>query len=557
MAKLPDNIQKLIDQKQKFIDDNRDKLEGSVIKMQEALFEKVLENIIPELETKDGQILNTPKNLRLIEKLDALYNNFNKTIQSDVVKSIGNTLGSLNNFNANFFSTILSDETKKKFKEVINKTNNLMAVRLGVSGDGEVKTGGFLDSFVTDRTLLTELKQSTIRNVTGQQSLTDFRNSLKKTIVGDDKVKGGFEKYYRTFAYDVYQEYDRAYGKQMADEFKLDYALYQGGLIKDSRDFCEEHNNKVYTREEVAKFKEWKLPKDTKESPGAGEVPNYIANFPNYDPAVHLGGFNCRHTITWIPYSYAVKLRPDLAKSEPIKTKQVDYKNELELLKKDYQKALEIGDVEKMTKIGTKLSDISKILQNQPIEKTAKQESKAKAKGLSIDEARAEMDKADFKQSEKEAVTTYTKGNYTQINTYLRGQRKTISEENEKVITELDSFIKKAPKVEDDSYRGMSFSEKSDFENFVNMKKGSIFTDKGFLSTSYDKNVAQTFTNIDPYRVIITIKGKNGVYIEHLSDMKKEKEIIFGKDSSFKVSKIKQVKKGTGFATVEMEFVEI
>jgi hypothetical protein len=313
MAKLPNKIQDIVDKKQAYIDDNRSRLESSVIKMQEELLRQFIEEIIPEIETKDGQILNTAKNLRLIEKLDNVYTKFNNTTQASVVKDLGQSFLGLSKFNNDYFSEIsLNDVTSKRFDKVMSGTNELMSARLGITKNGEVKTGGFLDSFVTDRTLLTELKQSIIQNVTGQQSLASYKEYLKTKIVGTPEVSGGFEKYYRTFAYDSYQQYDRAYGKTVADEFRMDYAIYQGGLIKDSRDFCKEHENKVFTRDEIADFDKWKLPKDSTESPGPGEVPSYIANFPNYSPEIDCGGFNCRHQLSWITKSMAERLRPEL-----------------------------------------------------------------------------------------------------------------------------------------------------------------------------------------------------------------------------------------------------
>lgn len=315
MDKIPKKVQDIVNKKQEYIDANRSKFESSVISMQEQLFQSFVENILPELDMKDGQILNTSKNLRLIESLDNLYNDFNSNIQSKVVTSLGEGLVGLNKLNTQYFNEItLNDTTKKKFDSIVKKTNELMSTRIGVTSSGEISTGGFLDSFVTDRTLLTDLKQSIIKNVTGQQSLSDFKESVKTTILGTDKVSGGFEKYYRQYAYDTYQQYDRAYGKNMADEFGMNYALYQGGLINDSRDFCRAHENKVFTRDEIQKFDKWRLPEGSKEAPGPGEVPSYIAKFPDYNPFVDCGGFSCRHSLTWVTNSYAERVRPELKK---------------------------------------------------------------------------------------------------------------------------------------------------------------------------------------------------------------------------------------------------
>lgn len=315
MAELPKDIQEIADKKQEYIDKNRDKLESNVIKMQEDLLNRLLEDILPELETKDGQILNTQKNMRLIEVLDSVYAQFNETTQTKTVKTLGETLTGLSKFNNKYFgSLVLNEVGKKRFDSVSKKTDELMKTTIGINKDGSVYKGGFLDSFITDNTLLTELKQMLIRNVTGQQSLAEFRKSLKEKVVGTKNSTGGFERYYRQYAYDVYQNYDRAYAKTMADEFQLNYAIYQGGLIKDSRDFCKAHEGKVFTREEISEFSKWKLPKDSVESPGPGQVPSYIAKFPNYDPFTHLAGFQCRHSLSWITKSMAERLRPELKK---------------------------------------------------------------------------------------------------------------------------------------------------------------------------------------------------------------------------------------------------
>lgn len=64
------------------------------------------------------------------------------------------------------------------------------------------------------------------------------------------------------------------------------------------------------------------------------------------------------------------------------------------------------------------------------------------------------------------------------------------------------------------------------------------------MSTSYDKNVISNFSGSGQYQIEMTIKGKNGVLIETLSDAKVEKEILFGRSSQFKVDSIRVKEKG-------------
>jgi hypothetical protein len=175
--------------------------------------------------------------------------------------------------------------------------------------------------------------------------------------------------------------------------------------------------------------------------------------------------------------------------------------------------------------------------------------------GLSIDEAKKVMADLLISNNERAAIKTYTESNYAQINAYLRGIRKTISEENEGVIKELSTFIESAPKVTAESFRGLTLDEYS-FPEFKNLKKGEYFTDKAFMSSSYDKSIATKFGG-SQYTVEMSIKGKNGVLIEGLSDAKAEKEIIFGKSSKFEIKDIKIKEKVGIYGKILLSLIEI
>jgi hypothetical protein len=101
------------------------------------------------------------------------------------------------------------------------------------------------------------------------------------------------------------------------------YFIYQGGLINDSRDFCAAHNNKVWYYKEAFYWGEWTPSKG--EYPSGYEikqidiykVPSYL-NYPDYDPLIDRGGYNCRHSLGWISEDMAFVLRPELKKNKEI-----------------------------------------------------------------------------------------------------------------------------------------------------------------------------------------------------------------------------------------------
>ena len=127
---------------------------------------------------------------------------------------------------------------------------------------------------------------------------------LKDKITGSKEYTGGLERQFQRYAYDLYQQYDRSYSDSLAEEFDFNYFIYQGGLVTDSREFCVEHNGKVYSREEAEEWPTWK-------SPTTGDTPSYLG-YPGYDPLTDFGGYNCRHFPGWISDELAKEMRPGL-----------------------------------------------------------------------------------------------------------------------------------------------------------------------------------------------------------------------------------------------------
>jgi hypothetical protein len=305
MAKLPKNLQDIFDAKEEYLNSQRNRLEKNVLLMQDKLLNKVISDIVSELDTENGQIKQTTKNIRLISQLEQTYEQFNATTQIPIIKEFGKGLLGIGKFEKDYFKEFTTnDSIKKRFASVVSNTDEFMKARIGVGTKNELVEGGFLDSFIKDRTLVNDLKQITTRAVTGQMPIDEYKTLLKYKTIGNDQVDGKFQQYYRQFAYDQYNEYDRAYANTLSTEFKLNYAVYQGGLIETSRELCEFYNGKVLTRKEIEDLKNWK--------DSNGLIPSYIAKFPGYKGELHCGGFGCRHSHSWVDKITAIRLRPEL-----------------------------------------------------------------------------------------------------------------------------------------------------------------------------------------------------------------------------------------------------
>jgi hypothetical protein len=315
--KLPRRLDDILKRKEIFLDDLRNSLEKSVIRLQSSLFEDAIENVVSRLDVRDGVLQDTANNYKLVSELESLYSTFNNRIVGTLLPKINKGIEGIININQGFFTSAFTD-LPKRFEKVIEGAKKITDLRLGLQG-GKMVRGGFLESIL--RTDPTEFKQYMSRAITGQMSMKDFIKGLRKKITGTEDRTGTLERQFQRYAYDVYQQYDRAYNKKLADEFGMKYFLYQGNLIKDSRDFCAAHYNKVWTEEEAQEWAEWTPAKgmDAGEFPEGYEikakdiysVPSYLG-YPGYDPVIDLGGYNCRHIYAPIPDNLAFKLRPEL-----------------------------------------------------------------------------------------------------------------------------------------------------------------------------------------------------------------------------------------------------
>jgi hypothetical protein len=301
--KFPRRLSDILKQKQDFIDESRAKMESSVVRLQSQLFNDIVSKLVPELDVKDGMIQDNAKNYRLLSVLDKTYKDFNTVSSQVIFGQVVTATAKIADLSQNYFNAMFTIGLPEKFDKVISTTDKLINLRLGLDG-GKLVRGGFLQSFFDSNTIGTDLKQMTSRAVTSNLDMKDYVQMLQDKITGTKDYTGGLERQFQRYAYDLYQQYDAAYNMTLGNEFGFTYFVYQGGLVKDSRAFCIEHNNKVWSVEEAQSWGTWI-------DPTTGEVPSYLG-YPGYDPLIDRGGYNCRHSLGWVDDSIAIQMRPDL-----------------------------------------------------------------------------------------------------------------------------------------------------------------------------------------------------------------------------------------------------
>lgn len=316
-VKLPKRIADILNRKQAFIDAQRDKLEGTILRLQSELLSELIAEMVPEFDIVDSILQDTAKNYRLVSLLDKTFKDFNVNASQIVLKQLLTGTAGIVDLSVKYFNNF-SDYLPKKLDKIVEAANKLINLRIGVDG-GNIIRGGYLESLFNSNPLGVEMKNFTSKAITSGMDMKVYTRELRDMVTGSDGKSGGMERQFQRYAYDLYQQYDAAYNLMLGNEFGFKYFIYQGGLIKDSRDFCAAHNNKVWSIDEMSKWTEW-TPSDGKYPEGYEvkqediySVPSYIS-YPGYDPGIDRGGFNCRHSLGWIPDDMAFELRPDLKK---------------------------------------------------------------------------------------------------------------------------------------------------------------------------------------------------------------------------------------------------
>ena len=125
---------------------------------------------------------------------------------------------------------------------------------------------------------------------------------LTEQIKGKNDKFGVIKSYHYQNGYDKMQNYSRQLDTEFSKALKLNYAIYAGGEIQTTRDFCESRNGNVYNRETILSWN--------------NTPATWAGRKPQNDILIDMGGYNCRHDFDWISYALARRIDPNIEKSE-------------------------------------------------------------------------------------------------------------------------------------------------------------------------------------------------------------------------------------------------
>lgn len=262
--------------------------------LQNVAYGLVTDWLIGSIETEDGKIKYTAKNLGKVAGLFTVFQKFQKQYRDTMLGGVLDWAGSLLGLNNDYFETF-----EQPTEEIADAARRLTLQRWGYNtATRELIPGGYFESLFNSANVAQRTASLVNQAIAQKMPLAQFQNTFRKIFVGLPG-QGMLERHWRTNSFDLYQRIDRTANLVYADRLGLEYAIYSGTLEEDSRPFCIARVNKVFSRPEMQSWENLQF---------QGK-PKY-----GYDPFTDCGGFNCRHHLSFISNEIAAHLRPGIKK---------------------------------------------------------------------------------------------------------------------------------------------------------------------------------------------------------------------------------------------------
>lgn len=122
-------------------------------------------------------------------------------------------------------------------------------------------------------------------NIAGIGTRSELNKTLRKFIEGTDTEKAFLNRYIKQVTNDSVMTFNAEYIQTIAEDLDVEYYLYQGTLIEDSRPFCVARAGRYFTTDQV---KAW---------PNLKGWQGRMAGTNSTTIFSYRGGYNCRHQL--------------------------------------------------------------------------------------------------------------------------------------------------------------------------------------------------------------------------------------------------------------------
>jgi hypothetical protein len=291
MAKADDIIEQLLD----LIETRLDTFNGKMPQIQQDAYAVVLD-LASDLETSNGRIKPSMKNIKLIGKIKAELNKvvFNKEY-TDELDEVVKTYEQITKLqNAYFTAQVGKFKVPAVLAEIQKLAQESVIEQLGDDGIGV--------------NFINPVKDILTKNVTTGGSRAEFIEQVRDYVLGQEGTDGRLVKYTKQIVTDSLNQYSANYTQVLSDDLGLVWYKYIGSNKETTRPFCKAL---TAAKADCLPFIHKSQLPDIVEGQICGEqVPIYDktglphgmipgTNAANFQ--INRGGYNCNHQLQPVP----------------------------------------------------------------------------------------------------------------------------------------------------------------------------------------------------------------------------------------------------------------
>ena len=277
--------QRLLRQLNDLIDSSVDSFNDRIPSLERDIFNRI-QLALKDLDVKRGQITPTVRNLRKINKLKR---EMERAILNDKylakVGDFGESFDKVQKLQTEYFATLESGFGLPKFVKELQKTSI------------EAMTEGLTMAGI--RTNISEKAAEIVRrNISESANFGDLLSEMREFLTKTEETAGALTRHAHVLTTDALNGFAREYNQIVSDDLGIQWFIYTGALVDESRDFCKALVKKKFIH--ISEFDEITNPKgkvaliDGKRVSKAGLKPKTNpVTFRSF-----AGGFNCAHLVS-------------------------------------------------------------------------------------------------------------------------------------------------------------------------------------------------------------------------------------------------------------------
>lgn len=274
-------------------------LDASVTRLERELFTMLQVDLLGALQFENGRLAMTPANLLLISRIDDVFARWQREFQAGVLRDFVGQLLSVAAMTGEMYKGMGAEELLRS----ISDDAGVLRAAIGIDAAGNVIPGTVLWDVSMVPQVRRDVKNIVLLAIEAGQGLREFSSTLRNYVVSTPAADGRLKRYWRTYAYDLFNQAAEIKNEQFRRGLGLQWFIYVGTVIKDSRTFCRKKAGKVFAVVEADR--EW--PKDPDLLGKTSGIP--------YVPRIDRGRWNCRHRIRYITEETAAEIDPQKVKA--------------------------------------------------------------------------------------------------------------------------------------------------------------------------------------------------------------------------------------------------